>query len=147
MDPQHRAIQELADAERRIERLVDAVESGTLDSVEIAERLTWLRHQCDALWAEISARRPTDSVTANDVLQALDEFGGLMGTMEAFTRENREAIHRAANLRVTYHPAEREIDLAVALTPGGGASGRVGGGTWYKTPRRIPRTDLSLPAA
>jgi site-specific DNA recombinase len=129
MDPHFRAVQELADAERRIERLLDAIESGTLDSVEVAERLTRLRHQRDALRAEISSRGPTDKVTASDVLQALDELGGLIGTMEAFTRENREAIYRAANLRVTYHPAEREIDLAVALTPGGGASDRVGGGT------------------
>src|SRR5262249_42761592 len=71
MDPHYRAIQELADAERRIERLLDAVESGTLDSVEVAERLARLRHQRDALRAEISSRRPTDRVTASDVLKAL----------------------------------------------------------------------------
>ena len=61
---------------------------------------------------------PTEAVTAASVLEVLDEFGGLVETMEAFTRENPEAIYRAANLRVIYHPAERKVDLAVALTGG-----------------------------
>jgi site-specific DNA recombinase len=129
MNPEDRAVRELGDIERRIERLLDAVESGTLDSLEVAERLRRLRQQRDEVRAEISALRPSEAVSATDVLQALDELGGLVGTMEAFTRENREAIYKATNLRITYHPAEREVDLALSLAPGGGANERVGGGT------------------
>ena len=45
-------------------------------------------------------------------------------TMEAFSRENREAIYKAANLRITYRPTEREVDLALSFFPGGGACRR-----------------------
>ncbi len=129
VDPYDRAARELSDTERRIERLLDAVEAGSLDTSDVAERLKRLRQQRDALRSEIQARRPSEAVTAAGVLQALDQLGGLVETMDAFSRENREAIYKAANLRITYHPAEREVDLAVSLAPGGGANERVGGGT------------------
>jgi hypothetical protein len=97
MNPEDRATRELGDIERRIERLLDAVETGSLDSSEAAERLKRLRHQRNAIRAEVAARRPSETVSAGDVLQALDELGELVGTIEAFTRENREAIYKAAN--------------------------------------------------
>jgi len=131
VNPQDRAARELADVERRIERILDALEAGSLDSFEVAERLKRLRQQRDALRSEISALRSPEAVSATDVLQVLDELGGLVGTMEAFTRENREATCKAAKLRITYHGVEREVDLAVSLAPGGGANERVGGA--YRT--------------
>lgn len=124
-----RSAVELADVERRIGRLVDAVEAGTFESSEVGERLKGLRQQREALRAHIACQRPAEVATAAGILKVLDELDGLVGAMEAFTRENREAIYRAANLRVTYHPAEREVDLALSLAPGGVASERVGGGT------------------
>jgi hypothetical protein len=63
-----------------------------------------------------------------------------MGTMEAFTRENREAIYRPVNRRVTYHPVDREVDLAVSLAPGGVASERVGGATSALAPAAVEIT-------
>jgi hypothetical protein len=77
------------------------------------------------------------SVSATDVLQVLDELGGPIRTMEAFTRENREANYKAANLHITYHPVEQEVDLAVSLAPGDGANGGVGGATPANSDRRI----------
>lgn len=124
-----RPAKELADLERRIERLLDALESGTLDSSDVAERLRRLRQQREAIQAQLACQHPGKAVTAADVIRALDELGGLMGAMDAFSRENREAIYRSANLRVTYHPAERAVDLAVSLAPRGVASECVGGGT------------------
>ena len=40
--------------------------------------------------------------------------------MEAFTRDNREAIYRVARLRIRHYPVEREVDLAVSLAAGVG---------------------------
>jgi DNA invertase Pin-like site-specific DNA recombinase len=71
-----RTTRELADVERRIERLLDAVEAGTLDSSEVTERLKGLRQQREALRSEQAHRRPVETVTAAGVIQALDELGG-----------------------------------------------------------------------
>jgi hypothetical protein len=62
---------------------------------------------------------PLEAVSAADVLMVLDKFGGLVNAMDALTREHREAVYRAASLTITYHPAEREVDLAVSLAAGG----------------------------
>jgi hypothetical protein len=77
----------------------------------VAERLTRLRQQRDALRA-ISFRRPTDKVTASDVLQALDDIGRLMGTMEDFTWENRRpCTGRPTCESPTTRPSERSTWL------------------------------------
>lgn len=127
--PAERAEQDLREAERKIARLLDAVEAGVTEAGEVAPRLKRLRQQRDAARAELALAHQHYPValSADDILSMLDELGGLMPTLEAMNRESREAIYRAANLRITYHPQAREVDLTVTL--GGGASVRVGGGT------------------
>ncbi len=132
-----RAERDCREAERRITRLLDALESGTIEEDEVADRLRRLRRQRDAARAQLNSANPTPELTSVDILALLDELGGLTGAMDQMRRGDRESVYRAANLRITYHPSSREVDLALTLNPGGGASERVGGGTRYNAARPL----------
>jgi len=54
--------------------------------------------------------------------------GRTLPSIGAFTRENREAVYQATDLKIVYHPATREGDLVVVLGGRVGANERVGGG-------------------
>jgi hypothetical protein len=70
-------VDDLKDIERRIERLVDAVENGKLTVDEVDERLRRLRERRDLAPVPAGRATPRDVLDPAAVAQVLDELGGL----------------------------------------------------------------------
>ena len=82
---------------------------------------------------------------ATAIADLLDQLGGLVAIEATLTDDERRAVLEESNLSIRYNYDTRTVLFKVDLARG--VSVCVGGGTWYKTPRRIPDTDLWLPAA
>jgi hypothetical protein len=119
---------ELADATRRIARLVDAVENGTFDQAEVDGKLRQLRERQRTAKALLAAAEaPRAKLDPRAISDMLDRLGGLMNLEARLTDEERKAIFSETALRVSWNATTRVAKFSVDLAVG--VSECVGGGT------------------
>ena len=130
VDPAIAAAERLKqEASAGIRRIVDAVAAGHLESSEVAERLRTLHEQVAAADTVLARRGDVRPLSSEEVATVLAELGTMVELLTTATRQERAAFYQALRLRASYDPQERAVDLSMALSAGGGASERVGGGT------------------
>ena len=117
---------DLKDIERRIARLVDAVESGAFEAADVADKLRVLRDRRERVHKLLKATPPSAPLDVQAASDLLDRFGGLVGLEAHLTDEERRALLTDCHLNVRFDPWSRTAVFKVALDCG--VSARVGGG-------------------
>jgi site-specific DNA recombinase len=114
---------ELADIEGRVERLIDAIESGG-DSKLLLDQLRVREAEREALKARISSLTGRQHLTAAEVQGMLAELGGITGVLRNATAQQRAEVY--ASLVLTYDDRSKQLHVTADLAR---VAERVGGGT------------------
>lgn len=138
------ATRDLKEAETRIARLADAVESGTFALGEIEQRLRQHREKRDRAKAVIAAAQGVigrlDAQAIGDLFHWL---GGLVTMADRLTTAEPQAIFEAAELSIHFDPTFRQATFKVDLARGVNVR-TCRRGTRYKTPHIRPPADLDV---
>ncbi len=123
----------IADCDLRIERLLASVGDG-MPREWIATRVVKLRSERDRLERTLPDRTADRPLSPGEIKALADALGGLVRVLERLRPEDRAAVYRELNLRLTYDPIQRQVHASVDLARVGR---RVGGGTFPPTTREV----------
>jgi hypothetical protein len=144
---EERARAAVADCDRRISKYLDGLEAGIPADV-IASRIAAAQREKAAAKEVISTAPPApEPLVFGEVVETLKLLRSLPELLESIDQVERAALYRSLGLNVRYRRVEGREEVRLTSTLGGVQLERVGGGTWYKTPRRVGGADLWLPAA
>lgn len=127
VDDDHTAAarQALAECEARLARYRDALEAG----VEPAIVGEWIREvQAERVRAELELRRrrPTPTLSEEDILALLESLGDAVGVLEAAEPQKKADLFESLGLSLIYQPRDRKVLVEADLV--GVRTVRVGGG-------------------
>jgi len=129
--------------DRKITRLMDAIESGGEVKV-LTEQLARRSAERDALKTRIAMAAGPSALTPGEIAAFLERLGGLAAALKEATVEERADVYAALGIRMAYDDRSHQLRVTADLAR---VAGHVGGGTRYKTPRRVGGAELWLPAA
>ena len=138
----------IADSDRKIARLEQALEDGlpTSTFVRLARKHEIARDSAKAELTRIKNHEP-EGLTPEEFKAALEHARALAAALAGATDTQRRKLYEALGLEIDYDPSEKLVHASITPLGPVGVKPSVGGGTRNKTPRRIPGTDLWLPAA
>ena len=134
---------QLDELDRKISHLMDAIESGGEVKV-LMEQLAKRSAERDALKTQLAMTARPSVLTPTEIAAFLERLGGLTAALREATIEERAEVYAALGIRMVHDDRPHQLRVTTNLVR---VAGRVGGGTWYKTPRRVASVDLWLPAA
>jgi site-specific DNA recombinase len=120
----------LADADRKIARLEQALEDGLPLStfVRLARRHEIARDAAKAELARIKNHQP-EGLTPEEFKAALEHARGLATALAGATDTQRHQLYEALGLEINYDPGERLVHASITPTRPVGVNRGVGGGT------------------
>jgi hypothetical protein len=124
---------QLAETERRIGRLIDAVESGG-DSSLLVKQLQVRETERQALLARISSLTGRPNLTPMQIEAMVAELGGIAEVLRNATPQQRAEVYGSLGLVLTYDDRSNELHVTADLAR---VAGRVGGGTRTRGPRPL----------
>ena len=144
-----RARATLIECDRKLAKYIDGLEAG-IPAELIAPRVAAAQGEKTAAEAVLATAPPVPKPLGFDeVMEALTALSNLPQQLETIDQSDRAALYQSLGLTVTYRRVghSEQVKLRSTITSGGVDLERVGGGTWYKTPRRVGSTELWLLAA
>ncbi|AYY15411.1 recombinase family protein [Actinobacteria bacterium YIM 96077] len=106
---------QIADRERKIRNLVDAIEEASGDMALLTEKLAQRTHERDHLKEEL--RRATQKRTAADqeIEELIAHVGGITSALAEATPEERAELYPSLGLKLTYNADPRQVNVEVDL--------------------------------
>jgi len=135
----------VADADRKIARLEEALENGLplATFVRLARKHEIARDAAKAELARQTTQQPAE-LSPQEFKAAIQHARSLAAALTGASDTQRRQLYEALGLKIDYDPTERTIHATITpIAPVGVKSG-VGGGTRYKNPRSPYGPDLDF---
>ncbi|MDA8043692.1 MAG: recombinase family protein [Actinomycetota bacterium] len=116
---------QLADLDRRIANLVDAVETGA-DPGPILRQLSQRTAERDALAVRMATAARPSTLSGTQIEAITAELGGIAEALQRATTEERAAIYASLDIRLDYDDRSHQVRATSNLAR---VANRVGGGT------------------
>lgn len=118
-------LSQLSDLDRRINNLLDAVETGH-DARPLVDQLTKRTAERDALKARLAATTGPTQLSAPQIDAIIRSLGGMAQVLERARPEERAAVYKALQIRLQYDDRRRQVRVTADLSR---VAAGVGGGT------------------
>jgi hypothetical protein len=119
--------EQLANVNRKISNLVDAIENADGSSDILTKKLAERSVERDRIQAELDRLTRRIELAEEDIRDLIEYVGGIAAALNAADRADKGLLYKELGLRLTYLPAANQ--LRAELGTGVSLSGRVRGGT------------------
>ena len=138
----------VADADRKIARLEQALEDGLplATFVRLARKHEIARDAAKAELTRISKHQP-EGLSPEEFKVGLEHARGLAAALAGATDTQRQQLYEALGLEIEYDPSEKVVHASISPLAPVGVKPSVGGGTSTLTPRLEVTGQRSIPAA
>lgn len=116
---------ELAEVDRRIQRLIEAIESGGKSGL-LVEQLRRREAERHALRARLSCLTGKPNLTPREIEAMVAALGGVAQVLRNATAPQRAEVYASLGLVLTYDDRTKKLHVSADLAR---VAGRVGGGT------------------